>query len=209
MSTAGVLATKAREIHWSFTVDELIEEVENQQYPEHYPPEVYRAADKAARPCTGFYDGPPKVKGRSVGVTNLLMKTLQAEFVGPLGQIPDLHARVTAPVMDQDLIARVEAVFMRIQTRAPPGDDKQLRPRLQVDRDECWKRTFNILFSQFNPLLMDLTIFFQKQYKITGAEAAARICSRPKKSIADSIALLSIDRLFKRTPTGEPMLSPF
>ena len=209
MSTAGVLATKAREIHWSFTVDELIEEVENQQYPEHYPPEVYRAADKAARPCTAFYDGPPKVKHDSVGDTNVLMKTLQAEFVGPLSQIPDLHSRVVAPVMDQDLIARVEAVFIRIQTLNPPVDDKQIRPSLQVAREEYWKRTYNILFSQFKPLLLDVCAFLQKRQGISAAEAAARICSRPKKSIADSIAVISIDRLFKRTPTGEPMLSPF
>jgi hypothetical protein len=189
---------------------EAIEEIENTPIPEYYPPDVYRAADKASTQCVASYDAPTtKVKNASVGPTNALMRTLQLEFVGPLSQIANLHARVIAPVMDTDLIKSVDAVFSRILKLSPPIDDRRLDEHTRFEREECCKRTANILFSQFKPLLMDLTIFLRRKYSIkTNGEALARLLGC-KNSMADSIALLALDRLVKIGPTGAPLLSAY
>ena len=212
MTTAEVVSRGVSPtfVEWRRGLNEVVEKLENTPIPEYYPPDVYRAADNAMKQCVASYDAPTtKFKNKSVGPTNALMRTLQLEFIGPLSQIPNLHARIIAPAMDADLIKSVDAVFSRILKLAPPVDDRRLDEHTRFEREECCKRTANILFSQFNPLMIDLTIFLRKKYSIkTNKEAIAQLLGC-RNSIADSIALLALDRLVKRGPTGAPLLTAY
>jgi hypothetical protein len=210
MTTAEVVSRGITDSYDRRKMHEMVEELTNRPIAEYYSPEVYRAADKALKLCAASYDAPTvKIKNQSVGPTNALIRTIQAEFVGPLNQIANLHARVIAAVMDMDLISRVDAVFSRILTLAPPVDDKSLRPQLRSEREEYGKRASNILFSQFKPLMMDLTIFLRKKYGIkTNGEAIGQLLGC-QGSIADSIALLAMDRLTKVGPTGTTLLTGY
>ena len=167
-----------------------------QAYSMKHPPKVYIDGDSAKLPCKRRFDGPTELdRNYSVAYTNLIMQRIQEDFVGPLSSIPNLHERVQPKVLDADTVARVNQALQRINSLAPPADESKIDFTTRAEREEFWRRCVNLLYSQHGTLVMDVAIFLSKTQSITIQEAVNRLINRRKASVADTIAIQTLNMM--------------
>lgn len=177
--------------------------IANQNWPQLYPEEVYRqAGSMEGRVCKCLFDGPFRDRQACLGETNAVMAILKAEIVGPLSQIPNLHKRVFAKVWEPGLGDEIASVFRnRIRFLAPPPDEA-LGDRILKHRDEVRTRVFNLMMSQFKPLMEDIVKFYQRHLSFDKPKAIASVVGC-RYSIADTVACWTLYCIAKGLVNGD------
>jgi hypothetical protein len=179
------------------------------EYPAPYPQSIYEVADRGIPTfrleCWQRYDGSLSSEERATSIlrTNMLIRLIQSEFVGPLTQIPDVRGRIYASQMleDTDLTSKIDVVFDRVFSTNPPADIWNFIS-VEEERAEYRKRTVNILLSQYMPLSQDLVMYLRRRKGLSESDANTLLFDHigindtsSKKSIADSIGCMAMNEM--------------